>query len=143
MREIKLNNNAQYDELILEKVRIGLSEYISKEQILNFNIEIIGDNLTDSIIFKIRGFLMGEKLREEKRNWRVSYPSSWWQMLKEQYFPKWLLKKYPVKYTIKKRKVTFKVYEVYPKLPIAIPKYTDSHFPLQICYEEDIINEYL
>jgi hypothetical protein len=128
----------QVDQLILEKVKVDLIDYISTAQLKNFDIETLKNSMTNAIVLKLRGFLMGEKLREERKDWKVSYPSSWWQMFKRQYFPKWLLKRFPVRHTTLKRKVVFKVYELYPKLPIAIPKYADRHFPIQICYTENI-----
>lgn len=133
-----VSGDYKVNQLILERVKVNLIDYISEAQLRNFFIEGSKDALTNSIALKLHGFLMGEKLREEKRNWKVSYPSSWWQMFKKQYFPKWLLKSFPIKYITLKRKVIFKVYELYPKLPIAMPQYTDKHFPIQICYTEDI-----
>jgi hypothetical protein len=134
---IEKNDYKTYNELSLEKIPIALDEYVSREQMLNFEIEKVADDVYDYIIYKFKGFLMGEKLREEKKNWKVSYPATWWQMFREQYFPKWWVAKFPIRYIIKKRNVTFKVYELYPKLPIVIPKYTDKHFPIQFCYTED------
>lgn len=28
---------------------------------------------------------------------RISYPSSWWQHVRQRFYPKWLLRRYPVK----------------------------------------------
>lgn len=42
----------------------------------------------------------------------VKYPENWWQAFKEQYFPKWALQKWPVKYTIK----TFRAVEFHPEI---------------------------
>jgi len=135
--KLRLNDLTSYNELSLEKIKVALDTYISEAQFRNFDIESYKDSISDSIMYKLRGFLMGERLREEKVNWKVSYPSSWWEMFKERYFTERLLNKFPVKYTTKKRNVTFKVYELYPKLPIAIPKYTDRHFPIQFCEFND------
>ena len=137
MKEIKLDDFVQYKELVLEKVKFGLNEYISKSQMEDIRIEKIEDLITDNIIYKIRGYLMGEKLREEKRNWKIKYPSYWWQMFKEQHFPKWLINKFPIKYIIKRRNVTFEIYELYPQFPIVRPNWTREHFPVKICYTED------
>ena len=135
--KLRLNDLTSFNKLSLEKIKVALDINISEAQFRNFDIESYKDSISDSIIYKLRGFLMGERLREEKINWKVSYPSSWWEMFKERYFTKRLLNKFPVKYTTKKRNVTFKVYELYPKLPIAIPKYTDRHFPIQFCEFKD------
>ena len=137
MKGIKFDDYVQYKELVLEKIKFGLSRHISKAQLMDMKIERTEGFICDDIVFAIRGYLSGEKLREEKRNWKIKYPSSWWQMFKEQYFPQWLINKFPIKYIIKRRRVTFKVYELYPQFPVVKPTWATGHFPIQICYTED------
>jgi hypothetical protein len=45
-------------------------------------------------MYEIRVSLASEQLKEYR------YPSDWKQAFKERWFPKWLLKKYPVKYDV-------------------------------------------
>ena len=48
----------------------------------------------------------------------IKYPETWWQHFKLRWFPKWLLKRFPVVYEI--RKVDVQV--IYPTLNIAWPE---------------------
>ncbi len=120
----------------LEKIQYGLYDFLSKASLMNMSIDRIDDFVADRIIYKIRGYLMGEKLREEKSILEVSYPCSCWQMFKKQYFPKWLLKKFPVKYETVRKKVEFKVYELYPKFSKVCPNDANGSFKIQMLEDE-------
>lgn len=54
---------------------------------------------------------------ENQPPYRYYTPLSWWQMFKEQWFPKWLLRKYPVK----KVEHLINLKTVYPFLRTEIP----------------------
>lgn len=49
-------------------------------------------------------------------------PKTWFQHFKNDHFPLWLLRKFPVKYHEEKIKVVLKVGAVYPQLPEVFPK---------------------
>jgi hypothetical protein len=49
-------------------------------------------------------FIAGERVKE------IRYPLDWWQAVKERFLPKWLLKRYPVKYH------TWKIDFLYPEI---------------------------
>lgn len=52
--------------------------------------------------------VFGETLEEIE----VQYPADWWQALRERWFPKWWLRRWPVQYTVR----TMKAEAVYPKV---------------------------
>lgn len=57
-------------------------------------------------------------LSEKQEPIKVSFPESWWQMFKKQYFPKWALKRWPVKEVVEKE---LSVRTVYPLLKTSVP----------------------
>lgn len=67
--------------------------------------------LEDFIVANIEGYVYSQ---DAGKKVEFKYPSNWKESFKERWFPKWLLSKYPVVYTVK----TFEVKATYPDLNI-------------------------
>lgn len=93
-------------EVNINLEQIGMSLNVHR---LQFRAEAVSQNMVCQLV----GWLAGER----QDPYCYETPSSWWQMLKKEHFPKWFLKRYPVKYT--KTELTIKT--LYPKLKTRIP----------------------
>lgn len=88
-----LYDTLQIETVFLEKIKYQLSFklpniYIFKEE----NLEQLG-RIADDACYRIVASIANQKIKE------VSYPANWLEAFKERWLPKFLLKKYPVKYT--------------------------------------------
>lgn len=100
----------------IEKVRIGMQHSIAKEMIdAVVDIDQLVDDLGRYITFEIRGYVWGEK--ESLRHYEIHYPLNWKEALKERWFPKWAITKWPIKY----KDIEIDVKALYPELKIAMP----------------------
>ena len=79
-------------EIILKKVKFGLTDAIDPVMIQDLKISHTADIVSDQIIGRIRYSLAGQEGRE------IKFPKDWWEAFKERWFPKWLRRKYPVVY---------------------------------------------
>lgn len=97
-------------ELILEKVKIGLQrEFPAFAKSLKFDIN---EYFAGRIIADFRGYLLGEKVLDEKIV--KEYPASWWQHFKQD-----VLKLKKIKYN--QIKINIKEYRTYPHININVP----------------------
>ncbi len=70
-------------------------------------------------LFSLQRYFYG---RDETITMRHSFPLNWWEQLKQEKFPKWFTRKYPVKYKVLTKEIT--VREVFPDFePEAERKY--------------------
>lgn len=60
----------------------------------------------DEIVFRLEQRIATQHLKE------ISYPSDWKEAFKERWFPKWLLQKFPVKYTRYDAKVLYPLIQI-------------------------------
>ena len=90
----------------LQKIEIGMQQAFS-DYFIDTSTEIERDAAIHAFTISVRGFLYGEEAYREI----VKYPRDWFNAFKERWFPKLLLRFYPVRYTTK----TFTVDCVYPK----------------------------
>lgn len=102
----------EYTSITLDKIQVGVSKAIAKEYCNHINVDILIEEVSKSIIVKLLKWDYAENLQNEKVF--VKYPKTLFQYFKEKYAPKFIKKKYPVKY--KEYKVTFKRNAVYPQL---------------------------
>jgi len=103
--------NSDFRTVRLEKFCVGLSQRLDRylcETEATFLEHAAGD-----IIAQVRGFVWGERVDALS----ISHPSDWWQAFKDRWFPRWLLKKYPVKFT----KHCFDVRALYPNFKPSVP----------------------
>jgi hypothetical protein len=102
-------------------VKAALGEYPLVEQDLTLTVE----RILDHMVFSLRSHMLAEELENRSKvvEFTFEFPSSWWQHFKLQVFPKWLQRRFPIKYAHYKynKKVIFKKYAAYPKANIAIP----------------------
>lgn len=68
----------------------------------------------DQLFAQLKGYLWGERAYIEY----VRYPDDWWEAFKERWFPRWLLKRYPVRLT----EVVIDVTRLYPHLRYSLPE---------------------
>ena len=83
----------------------------------NLKVDRIRDFGRTDLLYSLHTLIPAENLKEETHTVTVEYPETWWQSFKEQYFPAWIKKKYPVRYKKKSETVTFTAYNLYPKYP--------------------------
>ena len=81
-------------------------------------------NMKDMVI-RMSGFVMAEEIDNRTKivEFSVSVPSSWWQHFKQDNFPSWLVRMFPVKFKEirKTKKVQFRRLATYPKASLVIP----------------------
>lgn len=96
------------------KFLIGMHQSIHRHMLSDLVID--AEELADHIVLNIKRELYAQHPGPGVVS--VTYPKTWWQHFKLRWFPKWLLRRYPVIYNV--RKVDIQV--VYPTLNIAWPQ---------------------
>ncbi len=80
-----------------EKFEYGLQRAVSQYLMdTTVNTEAVQDHLRHEIVVTVRGFVWGQPLTPKTV---AHYPADWWQAFKERWFPDWLIKRYPIRYT--------------------------------------------
>lgn len=111
---------------ILERLQIQALEALeSPYAAMNISLDQQWDMISNRMLMNIRTEIWAEVLGEETHEFKISYPSSWWQMFKKQYAPDWFIKRFPIETTTMKKEVEFKKYAKYPKLAKAMPECKD------------------
>lgn len=84
-----------FESITLEKMNYTVSRRISRQEmnIANINLEGYMDHVSRDLVINLTAAIASKDLPG------VKFPSDWKESFKERWFPEWLLKKYPVKYT--------------------------------------------
>lgn len=77
--------------------------------------------LDQHILYCLSTLIPAEKMKEESHTFKAKHPRDWKQAFKEQHFPMWLKRRYPVKYVEISKKVKFTAYNLYPLFPALYP----------------------
>jgi hypothetical protein len=104
-----LDTSCVVEQRVLDVIRYGCAVRMSEECGFNlhkFDVAYEVDHLTRNIVFAFNAFIAGEKLRT------ITYPTTWWDAVKERWFPEWALKKWPVNRTC------FQIDALYPEMAI-------------------------
>ncbi len=116
----------QIEEIILEKIRFGISHVMSGTLRDSLKLTTDWDIFSDDILRQLKGYLVGNKVNTEQYDDLVKiYPATMWEELKEDFAPKWFLRYFPVRFTKNIRHRTVNNYRVCPHLDI--PSKKDLH----------------
>ena len=87
----------------------------------NLKLSVIEGLCDNELLYSLHTLIPAENMKEETHIFRAKYPSDWKQAFKEQHFPEWLKKCYPVKYKRITETIKFIAYNLYPKFPALMP----------------------
>lgn len=104
--------------LLVSEKRFGMGGFMLR----NLKIERIEEYIKDELEYALHTLIPAEEMKEETHTVSVEYPETLWEMFKEEFFPVWLKRKYPVKYKTKKETVRFTAYNLYPEFPVFMPE---------------------
>lgn len=105
------------DLLICEK-QFKLGELCAS----HLTVERVSSWLENELMYSLHTLIPAENMKEETHTFNAKYPLNWKQAFKEQHFPTWLKKRYPVKYKEITKTVKFTAYNIYPKFPAMYPE---------------------
>jgi len=80
-----------------EQIRVLTHKSISSEEANRMPPQVfmsLVHGIRDNMLLEISAYFAG--LLDHKIDIEESYPADWWQAFKDRWFPKWLLRKYPV-----------------------------------------------
>ena len=83
-----------YNIIELTRQEFHASVQTSHHEVLDAKITRWDDVVTGDLNYRLDGFLWGQQQPKE-----VSYPATWWQHLKYQLAPAWMLSRWPVRMT--------------------------------------------
>lgn len=106
-------DNMQFRQSRLYKLRIGLQQRLS-EEILDPRVEFDENSLINDVVLHVRGYIWRDG---NDYNRTIRYPADWWQAFKERWFPVWLLRLTPIRYTAHEINASV----IYPSLKINVP----------------------
>jgi hypothetical protein len=114
------NPDKRIVEVELEKVKCILEAVVPQYCLMDQQIEVsvVERWAKEEIMTRITGYVWGEYMGRET----IRYPADWWQGVKERWFPGWVRRHWPVRYT--EHVIDFKA--MYPDLRISLPD--EEHF---------------
>lgn len=100
---MKLEDSVLFKEVVLTKIRFGLTQ-IENCYPQNLRYETEHDIRLQRIIHHISWNLLGKEIETKK------YPETWWDAFKERWYPKFLKKRFPVRWD------HFRLYNICPHI---------------------------
>jgi len=100
------------NKVVLEKTKAIVMTALSRELIDDIDVEVNGQVRFDYDEVFVR--MVKELLKQNIGDRIIKHPTDWKEAFKEKWFPKWVLKKYPVKY---------RVYDALTIYPTLLKKY--------------------
>ena len=112
-------------EVLLDQIHTYFSHSLTPESLnlSDVDIKLRSDDITNTIQLLARGYLYGKVFPPI----HIQYPDGWWQAVRERWFPKWRLSKYPVKYV----EHTIRFNQIYPDFRPELPK---ERSVIKVCY---------
>ena len=77
------------ETMVLERLQIGIAQSIAPEQLQSFHLDIAYSAYAQKYETQLRGYLLCKRHKTER--WiadSVNYPATWWDAVKERFFPR-------------------------------------------------------
>lgn len=128
-----------FEELLIDRLPVAVQRAFSPAFLEDMNglpevrLQVFEEALGDMMV-ELRAYLLAEKLADEtitvsfKEPVHFFMPSSWWQMLKRDHFPKWWLRRWPhgetyiTKHAFGTREVAVQQFAAFPMSPLRMPE---------------------
>ena len=92
----------------LEKVQAAVTQYIPREKLPGGVLEAEWRYDLEAMVVRLRKYVWSERLADETVRW----PATWWDAFKDRWFPRWALRRWPVRW----KHADFTIYRGYPDL---------------------------
>lgn len=113
------------ETVTLEEMRYGAQRMISEKLLDHHRIRVdVVKLLTGDLIFSASWSALARKAKTT-----VSYPSNWWEALKDRWFPAWAKQRWPV------QRETWRAHEVLPAIRWPEQYRTQSFYTFEKAYE--------
>lgn len=103
------------EELVLKRFDFAVRNYASLPAIANLEIKSL-ETILDNTIGLMRIEMHARIYGKEGQRIEVKWPATWWQHVKERFFPKWALRRWPVTYSAR----VIEAAALAPALPVAV-----------------------
>jgi hypothetical protein len=119
-----MENLENMDEIVLQKIRFGVSQNFTKEFLDNLKFNKEYDVVTQELRTQLKWWALGKSITKTVVN-TVKYPTTWKDAVKERFYPNFLKKRFPVNYTYSDVEITH--YHICPHINVP-SQATHIHF---------------
>ena len=96
----------EISKMTLERIQFQLSQEFGKFTLSQTKATLTEDTIWDSIVYRLRTEILGQH-DIQTYNVSVDVPKDWWEHFKFQHLPPWWQHRWPIKWKIETREVTF------------------------------------
>ena len=104
----------EIEQVKLERLKAVALMYIGAELAEDLverpEVNVMWDYITETIALQVRMGILGREMESVECRW----PADWWQAVKQRWFPKWALRRWPAQEEV--RRLTAR--ELYPKVEL-------------------------
>lgn len=105
------------DRITLEKIQFNIQQMISLALLNEMRFESVEDITAQFFIQRLTFYLWGNKVHHQEVDSQVRvYPATMWEELKRDFWPEWLKRRFPVRYSRDITHVTHNHYHICPHL---------------------------
>jgi hypothetical protein len=104
---VNFDGVAQYREIVLRRVQFYVRTHLSPE-ICTVDAHL--DHLSRSMVVRLKAAIYGETVPEVD----VKFPVTWWDAVKDRWFPEWSRRWFPIEY----RRVTVDKHTLFPSIEV-------------------------
>lgn len=123
--------------VVLERLRMYASKHVTGQMLKTMTLSTrLG--IFDELVTELVAEVLAEEVDNRSKEVSFEVPATWWDHFKRDYFPDWLLYKFPIKQKTLSKTVTFRRLATYPKLPHVYPNTGDIKYKQFIGLKGDL-----
>lgn len=105
--------------ITLDQLKLGTRKLLPRF-IANTALFEVYEQTAEYMAMELRAYVLARKQVDEYHNAVLEVPATWWQHLKQDYFPEWYKRRWPIRFTKMVKRFRFERYDTYPEADFAI-----------------------
>lgn len=106
-------------KVVLEKLRFGAQAVMGCNWVNDVQLKAYTDVVADNLVIALTAHVVGQQLKVAA----IKAPATWWDAVKERFFPRWLRRLMPVEYRLE----VITAYALYPEIALPDSKHLLYH----------------
>ncbi len=93
-----MTDSTTIQQVMVEKVHVTCQEVLSEELFIANHVDLQAacDHVAHVMVLRLQSSVLGKQ--HGKIDVERQWPADWWQAVRERWFPRWWLKRWPVRY---------------------------------------------
>jgi len=105
-----------FETITLQGIRFAMEHRLSGETLRPDHFKQTVHEFAHQVVIRTNFIVFGQQGPDETIGFEIRYPADWWQHFRQRWCPRWIIRRWPLKFKVESQTVQLSKYVFYPKV---------------------------